>query len=197
MQVFFINSDTFLNDTGFLDEYLEGREFKCEKRRIEFGLGRFLLKYVLKTRFGVKNPQIILKNQKPALKNDEICFSLSHTKNIVLAAFDETPVGVDIEFMKERNFDLIYRYWKKSEKSVNKQEFYEQWTLYEAQIKLQQESKANFNAEIFENFMLGICSANSEPIEQRLEIWEIKSRPDKFELCRISTGAAQNTQTNW
>ena len=74
MQIYFINSDTFLKnaDSGFLDEYLEGREFKCEKRRIEFGLGRFLLKYVLKTQYGIKNPQIILKNKKPSLENDEI-----------------------------------------------------------------------------------------------------------------------------
>lgn len=175
MKLFFINSDTFLKnvDSGFPDEYLEGREFKCEKRRIEFALGRFLLKYVLKTHFGIENPQIVLKNKKPSLENDEIQFSLSHTKNIVLAAFDEMPVGVDIEVMKERNFDMIYRFWKKSPESVDKTEFYRQWTQYEAQIKLQQKSAANFNAEIFENFMLGICSSDSAEILSGLEIFEI------------------------
>lgn len=132
-----------------------------------------MLKYVLKTHFGIENPQIVLKNKKPSLENDEIQFSLSHTKNIVLAAFDEMPVGVDIEVMKERNFDMIYRFWKKRPESVDKTEFYRQWTQYEAQIKLHQESAANFNAEIFENFMLGICSSDSAGILSGLEIFEI------------------------
>ena len=196
MQIYFINSDTFLKnaDSGFLDEYLEGREFKCEKRRIEFGLGRFLLKYVLKTQYGIKNPQIILKNKKPSLENDEIQFSLSHTRNIVLAAFDEIPVGADIEVMKERNFDMIYRFWKKTSKSVDKTEFYREWTQYEAKIKLQQESSANFNAEMFNNLMLGICSANPEPILPRLEIFELNPPQNAPSVNKYPLSSLKNPQ---
>ena len=175
MEIYFINSDKFLEnaDSTFLDDYMEGRSFKCEKRRIEFALGRFLLKYVLKTRFKIENPQIVLKNKKPSLENDAVFFSLSHTKNIVMAVFDKKPAGIDIEVMKERNFEMIYRFWKKTPEKIEKKEFYRRWTEYEATVKLQQEPVSKLNAEIFEDFMLGICSSDSAEILSELEIFEI------------------------
>lgn len=173
---------------------MEGREFKCEKRRTEFALGRFLLKYVLEHHYNIEKPKIILKNKKPVLENNELFFSLSHTKNIVLAAFDDVPVGIDIEVMKERNFDMIYRFWKKTQESVDKKTFYKLWTEYEAQVKLQQESESKYNAEIFENYMLGICSANPEPIAGRLELFALNPPSETPNVNKYPLSLLKNPQ---
>ena len=34
-----------------------------------------------------------------------------------MAVFDKKPAGIDIEVMKERNFEMIYRFWKKTPQS--------------------------------------------------------------------------------
>lgn len=180
MEIFYINSDTFLTnlDLKSLDIFLEKKSFKSEKQKIQFCLGRFLVKYVAQTRFNIQNPEIEIVNKKPRFKYSDINFSISHSKNIILAAFDTAPVGVDIEFMKNRKFDEIFKYYKLGIKNPDAEYFYRFWTELEAGIKLQTPEKSCAVFKI-NNFMLAIKSYSSFDIKSKLKIYELKSPTDK------------------
>lgn len=137
VKIYYLNSETFKTD-GLLS-FSEGREFKSEKRLRQFCLGRFLIKHVLCSDYGVEAPEIGIKNEKPYLVNGDVYFSLSHSKNIVMAAFAPFEVGLDIEYMKGRDFDAIYRYLERKSERPDPDNFYRFWTKYEAEIKLQSE----------------------------------------------------------
>lgn len=176
MEIFYINSDTFLNniDIKSLDSFLEDKSFKSEKQKLQFCLGRFLVKYTGISQYGVKNPEIEIVNKKPKFKYSDINFSISHSKNIILAAFDDHPVGVDIEFMKPRKFEEIFKYYNLNIKNPTDEYFYRFWTEYEAGIKLQLPAKSTAVFRV-NNFMLAVKSYSSLGIKSRLRIYELKS----------------------
>ena len=96
-------------------------------------------------------------------------FSISHSENIILVAFDENPIGADIEVMKERNFkELFARYNYKGEK-ISKELFYKFWTEYEAGIKLQGTPKTKENFPLLSNFMVTVAGN----FEEKFEIFEL------------------------
>ena len=50
----------------------------------------------------------------PYFKNEkEICFSLSHSEERVMCGISSDPVGVDVEFIKDKSMD--YEQWTKTE----------------------------------------------------------------------------------
>ena len=102
MEIYFIKIDEFLKniDKSSLYAFLEGNNFASDKRKTEFCLGRFLIKYVLKNRFGIDNPKILLKNKKPYIENNDICFSLTHSHSYVMAVFDKSNVSIDLSKCK-------------------------------------------------------------------------------------------------
>ena len=176
MDIFYINSDTFLNnvDLNSLDYFLEGKSFKSEKQKRQFCLGRFLVKYIASVKFGVQNTELEIVNKKPKFIYSDINFSISHSKNIVLAAFDSSPVGVDIEFIKPRKFAEIFKYYNLNVENPSQEYFYRFWTEYEAGIKLQMPAKSTAVFQL-DNFMLAVKSYSSLGIKSRLKIYELKS----------------------
>lgn len=183
MEIYFIDTEIFLKTFGeestkLLSEFLGDMKFRSEKRRKEYCFGRFLLQYVLRNRYGVENPEIVVEDKKPRLKDLSVHFSLSHSKNIVLAAFDDAPVGVDIEFMKERDFKSVLAYFKIDSKVKNKEDFYRFWTAYEAKIKLQSEPVSFYTTKFEDDFMLTACSGKKIEIEKNLKIVEIQQMAD-------------------
>ena len=179
MEIYYINADKFLPfiDKNSLKEFLEDKTFGNQKRETEFCLGRFLVKYVLTHRYNIINPQIEIKNKKPCLKNNKenINFSISHSKGIVLAVFDTENTGADIEFMKPRNFDKLFDFYNLKPKSKDSQTFYQIWTQYEAEIKLQQKPVSSIQAKFLENYILSVCSSAVVDIKSTLRIYELTS----------------------
>jgi len=171
IKVFYIDSEKFLphinNDS--LNYFIEEQSFKSEKRKIQYALGRFLIKFVAQ-KLNIKNSKIVIKNKKPYLEDNELYFSLSHTKNIVLIACWKNNIGADIEFMKERNFEKYFERYHIEPNNNNKNTFYEFWTKYEAEIKLQKKGQSFFSTELIENFMLSICISENMHIKENIKI---------------------------
>lgn len=179
MDIFYLDSDTFFNSFSGrqTDDFIMfyGQNFKSEKRRKEHALGRFLVKTIAKNFYGISDTEIEIKKNKPYFKNNDMQFSISHSKNIVLAGFDTNPVGVDVEVMKERKLESILAHMNINIANVSPELFYRYWTAYEAKIKLQQPPKASCTLRLLPEFMLSILSAQSLDISKILRIYELKS----------------------
>ncbi len=161
MKIFYIDTEKYLIDKDLLRTFGD-RKFLSEEKEKQHCFGRFLVKTAAKNFFQLANSDIETVNKKPRFKNSKLHFSISHSKNIVLAAFDENPIGADIEFMKERNFkELFARYNYKGE-NISKELFYKFWTEYEAGIKLQGSPKTKITTQFQENFMLSVVGNFNE-----------------------------------
>ena len=146
---------------AFIDEFykthdLKLPEFKSVKHAKEFALGRYIVQQIAQKQFNITD-EIILDNKKPVFKNNKnLHFSITHSNNIVAVAFDDVPVGIDIEQIIERKYEKIAkRYGKKFD---NIKDFYTWWTTYEAKIKCPQARFIN-TFELRDGY---ICTAVSE-----------------------------------
>lgn len=175
MEIFYLDINNFseLLKDRIIENFPSGSELK--KRQIEFAFGRFLISIVGKNFYNISNTEIIIKNKKPYFVTGGINFSLSHSKGIVLAAFDKVPVGADVEFMRDRNFEKLFEYYNLEPQKKDAETFYRFWTEYEAGIKLQQKPKSYLSMKFLREFILSIASSESLDIKSMLSIYELKS----------------------
>ena len=85
-----------------------------------------------------------IKNQKPVLKNSDICFNLSHSGNIVFCVIADTDVGCDVEQIKDIGMSISSEYFSHDEyKTIAActdnagriDMFFRYWTLKESFMK--------------------------------------------------------------
>ncbi len=175
MNIFFIKTDTFL---PFVEKSSITKDFSSEKRCIEYSIGRFLVKFIAKKFYDVDDTEIIVGNKKPKFKNNNLHFSISHTKNIVAAAFDEFDIGFDVEIIKKRNIEKLSKYLKKDFK--DEIEFYRYWTGFEARYKSKSQNLATFR---FENYMISVSSFSE--INTRLKMYEVEIPRNKIKPSEL------------
>ena len=156
MKIFYLDINEYSADMYFLKSFGD-RKFLSEKKEMQHCYGRFLVKTAAKEFYKIEDTQIEIVNSKPRFKNSELNFSISHSNNIVMAAFDENPIGLDIEFMKERNFKEIFERYNYKSKNISKDVFYKFWTEYEAAIKLQGSPKTKITFSFKDNFMVTVA----------------------------------------
>lgn len=123
----------------------------------QFLIGRFLIKKVLAKILGVTIQKIELKivgngRVEIAAPVVDLSFNLSHSGNLVVLAASNRPIGIDVEYLKRRNFDEIAAeiFEPKQIKILSGLDdeksrqclFYELWTRREALIK-------SFGASVF------------------------------------------------
>jgi len=109
------------------------RHINDEARRLQFLIGHGLIHQVCK-----ENAELD-KNGKPTVGHGFI--SLAHRGDYVLLAVGENPVGVDIEDVRiERDYGAVARRlgWKRVPETAL--DFYRQFTAWEADYKLGQNS---------------------------------------------------------
>ncbi len=150
MKIFYINILEFEKTYGkdYLKPYAD-KEFKSEKRFWEYTIGRYLVKNIAEKYFGVKNSEIITESSgKPIFKNSDLHFSISHSKNIVIACFDKNPCGIDIEQIKPRNLEKLSKHFNRQFCSL--EDFYKFWTHKEAKYKINNK-ETNFYFTKFKN----------------------------------------------
>ena len=106
MEIYYLKKEDFLNSVNIesLEKFSDGREYKSREKYLEHLCGLFLVKFVAKNLYGVENTEIILKNHKPYFKNHKLNFSISHSNNIVMAAFNNRNIGLDVEYMYPRDY---------------------------------------------------------------------------------------------
>lgn len=162
MDIFYLKKSEFLKKINYesLKNFADEREFSSKDKESEHLLGLFLTKFIAQNIYNIKNTEIEIKNKKPFFKFVKLYFSISHSKDIVLVAFNNSNIGTDIEYMEEnKNFKLIMnRYGIKSTNPTAK-EFYRFWTGLEAEIKLGNRNIKSLYSEILEkNYMLTCVS---------------------------------------
>ena len=129
------------------------QNFKNTHRALQFLVGRFLITTHVSPDYQT------LETGKVVIKNGYI--SLAHSKNIVVLALHTSPVGVDIENIKERknykriakrmNFPACHSYL----------DFLKSWTAYEANFKLKiRASNISYQYITYQDFL--ICTATSQ-----------------------------------
>lgn len=168
MKVFYIDIEEFKNnhDKKILEPFAD-IEIKSEKRFYEYTLGRYLVKNVAQKIYNLKNPKIIISdNKKPVFEDIPLHFSISHSKNIVIVCFNEHPCGIDLEYIKKRNLESLSDYYGQNFNS--EEEFYKFWTLNEASYKLNEKVKYKYAGKFTDNYYLSIVS--SEKFDKNIKI---------------------------
>jgi 4'-phosphopantetheinyl transferase len=113
-------------------------------------LGELLARYVICYKSGCLNKDIKIKfsiGKKPQLLYpDDLFFNISHSGDWVICGISESPIGVDIEHIKNNKcyLNVIERFFSAEEKNYilnNEKEintvakFYRLWTLKESYVK--------------------------------------------------------------
>ena len=153
-----------------LEKFSDGKTYTLEEKYIEHLCWLYLVNYVGPSYLGIVDTTVIYEDKKPVLKSGEYNFSVSHCENIVAVGFSRNNIGVDIEKMRERNFERLA---KRYGISPEKEEFYKFWTKYEAVIKLGNSPKQVISKIIEKDYML-TCVLDSDK-ETDFEIISIQN----------------------
>ncbi len=123
-------------------------KYRKYEDKIRCMLGDLVVRYVLYSEYKLKMHDMEFVNNdfgKPMLKSyDNIHFSISHSGEWVMCAFDDSPIGIDIEIYGNNDSGIVKRYFheKEFEEFMEKDEsektsfFYKLWTAKESYIKM-------------------------------------------------------------
>ena len=174
MNIFYLKKDEFLKTINLseLEKYSDNRKYNSQEKYIEHLLGLYLTKTIAQKFYHLENTDIETINSKPFFKNNNKLYcSISHSKNIILVAFDNKNIGVDVQFARNLNFEQILKRYN-SNLEPTKDNFYKFWTKLEAGIKLGEPTFASFSTIIENEYYLSCASA--QPIVYDFEIIKIK-----------------------
>ena len=152
------------------DEDVKGLT-RREIKQLQSKLGKRIVDFIGEKIFNIENRSLIINNNKPEFEYSDIQFNISHSNRIIIAAFDDYPLGIDVEYMKERDFKKLAKHY--SINTSDKTEFYKKWTQLEAEIKIQSEIRQTFSTKFENDYMLTITSSNPETLT--LEINQLKN----------------------
>ena len=113
---------------------------------------------ILREVYKIEDRTIIFENGKPLLKSGKKHFSISHSNKYAALAFSDYDCGIDIEEMKPREYKDIAKRMKFNANSL--EEFYEEWTKYEAEFKLSQSCKLSKTYRL-DNYAMTVATGNS------------------------------------
>jgi phosphopantetheinyl transferase len=171
MKVFYIEKEKFLNSINktYLKEFSDGRQYENNEKYIEHLCGIFLTKFMAKKFYNINNTEIEIINKKPHFKQGDLHFSISHSQNIVAVGFSKKNIGLDIEYMRNRDYKKLLHRYNQNIENPTKEDFYKFWTQYEATIKLGEPSNSSYSKVFAKNYMLSCVS-----VEKNLDILEIE-----------------------
>ena len=95
--------------------------------------------------------------------------------------------------MKNRDFEKIFKHYKLNPENKDKKTFYQLWTEYESEIKLQSEPKSTLSAIFANDFMFSVTTDCPLDIKNRLKIYEIDTpNINPEELIKLNTLTNKN-----
>lgn len=139
MDIFIINTSSSDNVSAELMEKFRHKNFTNKKKETEHCFAYLMLDRILKEVYKIENRETEFVNGKPHLKTREKFFSLSHSGEYVVLAFSDNECGIDIEQIKDRDYKAIAERMKFNAKTL--EDFYKEWTKYEAEYKLGNKDK--------------------------------------------------------
>lgn len=137
--------------------YVNESETKS-KYALQHNAGIKLTEYAAKNFYNIDNTEIEIINNKPKFKYSKKQFNISHSKNIVVVCFDNNPVGIDIEYIKQRDIDELSKRMGFKLKEKTLEEFYTLWTQYEAKYKLGCDGNYVISQQFLNEYVLSVAS---------------------------------------
>lgn len=167
MKVFITNIEALIKRQdiiAYLKENLCARDQKrlgqmtSQKRIAEFLAGRWLMKQCFLGAYD------ILPSGKIVSKKANL--SLAHSGSYAVLVISSEKVGIDIEKMvANRNFEKI-ALKKGFAASKNADEFYRQWTAFEADFKCDAPKQTLFHTfRVYQDYMICLTALKAESIE--------------------------------
>ncbi len=120
---------------------------RFENDRKRSVLGEYLARKAISNQTGISEKDIKIlrtENGKPFCENANIHFSIAHSKDMVVCAVDDFPIGIDVEFIRpldmritrfactDKDLEFINSSKDQKEKELL---FFKLWTAKEAFIK--------------------------------------------------------------
>ena len=158
---------------------------RVQKKKLQSELGKYIVDYVGEKIYNISDRTFIVEKNKPKYKYSDIQFSITHSNDIVAVAFSDYSVGLDIEYMKERDFSKLGNHYDIN--TDNKIEFYKKWTQLEAEIKIQAKTEQTHTTVFEDDYMLTITSSNPQKIEYIFE----KLTPDNDVISKLKSKVMQ------
>ncbi len=167
MDIFVINISDANNIKPELLERFMHKDFSNAKKKTEHCFSYLMTDRILREVYKIENREIDFVKGKPYLKKREKFFSISHSNKYIVLVFSDNECGVDIEHMKNRDYEAISERMRFN--ASNLEEFYAEWTKYEAEYKLGGRDKYKSILQTsFENYMI---TAVSENYQETFEIY--------------------------
>lgn len=167
MDIFVINISDADNIKPELLEEFRHKEFTNTKKQKEHCLSYLMTDRILKNVYKTENRELEFVNGKPFLKSRAKFFSISNSGDYLVIAFSDSNCGVDIEEIKDRDFVSISRRMRFNANTL--EEFYLEWTKYEAEYKLGDSDKYKSIKQTFLNDYA--ITALSDNVQETFEIY--------------------------
>ncbi len=141
------------------------KEISNQKKWEQHCLSYLMVDRILREFYKIENRKVIFNGKKPFLESREKFFSISHSNDYIVLAFSNYDCGIDIEQIKLRNFEDLSK--RMGFKCNTLEEFYNEWTKYEAEYKLGKPAQ-KFKKFHFEDYIITAASVN---INENFEIY--------------------------
>lgn len=110
------------------------------------------------------------EGKKPRFDTDEVHFNLSHSHGVIVVGISYSPIGVDIEKVREIDFAKF-----KFIEAEDEQEFFEKWTERESYVKFTGEGIASIREnlptdkhfehfDVFDDYHVCICTDEEQSV---------------------------------
>ena len=165
MDIFLINTYSADNVSPELLEKFGHKKISDLKKKKVHCFSYLMTDRILKEVYKINNRELEFIKGKPYLITREKYLSISHSGKYILIAFSDNECGADTEQIKNRDYKSIAKRMNFNASDLD--EFYEEWTKYEAQYKLGEKYSAIFQTK-FENYMICCLSTN---INENFEIY--------------------------
>lgn len=172
MEVFYINLSKIYNT--------ETNISKKNLKKIQHEAGKFIIEFVSKNFYNLKNNEIILSENKPQFKYENLKFNITHSNKICAVIFDEFEVSIDAEYMAERDLKKLEKRYKNNFET--KEKFYEFWTNYEAEIKLKKNVFDKKSFVFLNDYYVTIASEKNIKKINFYEIFKTENGEYKYSL---------------
>ena len=139
------------------------KKFKNEKRELIHSFSYLMLDRILKEVYRIEDRSIVLCDGKPSLVTNEKYFSISHSGEYIVIGFSDRKCGIDIERIKSRDYVKISERMRFSSSSL--EEFYINWTKYEAQYKLDGVVNSVHSFRMSDYIITAVCEGRTEQYE--------------------------------
>lgn len=144
-----LKSDSYDKYLGLMTEKRKAYvlSFKSQARRMLSVAAEMLVKEAISELKSIHVSDIILEKNSagmPEIENCNIKISISHSGNMAVCAIDDSPIGIDIEKIREINLKVAERFCNNTELDYiygaeNTEDslfrFFEIWTAKEAEYK--------------------------------------------------------------